>query len=231
MLSMIAYHTVWDLVYLYGMDWRWYRSEAAFFWQQSICWTFILLSGFCWSFSKNPLKQGLIVSGGGIIVSIVTMVFSYESRIIFGVLTLIGAAALFLIPLKRYFEKIPAAIGVCLMFLLFAVTYGVNNGFLGFFKVELVKLPEVLYGNMFSTFWGFTEKYFFSADYFSVVPWVFLYFTGYFLCWLWRMKKLPDAKCLDRKIPILTKIGKKSLIVYMLHQPIIYILLELTFDS
>ena len=231
MLSMIAYHAVWDLVYLYGMDWGWYRSEAAFFWQQSICWTFILLSGFCWSFSKNPLKQGVIVSGGGIIVSIVTLVFSYESRIIFGVLTLIGAAALFLIPLKRYFEKIPAAIGACLMFLLFAVTYGVNEGFLGFFKVELVKLPEILYGNMFSTFWGFAEKYFFSADYFSVFPWVFLYFTGYFLCRLWRMKKLPDAKCLDRKFPILTKIGKKSLIVYMLHQPIIYILLELTFGS
>ena len=231
MLSMIAYHAVWDLVYLYGMDWGWYRSEAAFFWQQSICWTFILLSGFCWSFSKNPLKQGLIVSGGGIIVSIITMVFSYESRIIFGVLTLIGAAALFLIPLKRYFEKIPASLGAVMMFFLFAVTYGVNNGFLGFFKVELVKLPEVLYGNMFSTFWGFTEKYFFSADYFAVFPWVFLYFTGYFLYRLWRMKKLPDAKCLDRNILFLTKIGKKSLIVYMLHQPIIYILLELTFGS
>ena len=65
MISMMIFHAVWDLVYLYGMDWEWYRSDMAFVWQQSICWTFILLSGFCWSFSKNPLKQGLIVSAGG----------------------------------------------------------------------------------------------------------------------------------------------------------------------
>ena len=231
MISMIIYHAVWDLVYLYGMDWSWYRSEAAFFWQQSICWTFILLSGFCWSFSKNPSKQGLIVSGAGMIVSAVTLVFSYESRILFGVLTLIGAAALCLIPLKRVFDRIPAAIGALVMFLLFAVTYHINDGTLGFFRVEMIELPEVLYGNLFATFLGFTEKYFFSADYFSVFPWVFLYFTGYFLYKLWSMKKLPDAKCLDKNIPFLTKIGKKSLIVYMLHQPIIYILLELTFGS
>lgn len=117
------------------------------------------------------------------------------------------------------------------MFLLFAVTYGINDGILGFFRIELVRLPEVFYGNLFATFLGFTEKYFFSADYFSVFPWVFLYFTGYFLYRLWSAKKLPDAKCLDRNMPVLTKIGKKSLIVYMLHQPILYILLELTFGS
>ena len=80
MISMIIFHAVWDLVYLYGMDWAWYRSDMAFVWQQSICWTFILLSGFCWSFSRNPLKQGLMVSAGGLIVTAVTLLFSYDSR-------------------------------------------------------------------------------------------------------------------------------------------------------
>ena len=44
LLSMIAYHACWDMVYLFGADWGWYRSAAAYVWQQSICWTFILLS-------------------------------------------------------------------------------------------------------------------------------------------------------------------------------------------
>ena len=121
--------------------------------------------------------------------------------------------------------------GALLMFILFAVTYNINYGTLGFFKTELLELPETLYGNLIATFLGFTEKQFFSADYFSIFPWTFLYFTGYFLSGLWRAKKLPDAKCLDKNIPFLTKIGKKSLIVYMLHQPILYILLELTLGS
>ena len=231
MISMIIYHGVWDLVYLYGMDWGWYRSDLAFVWQQSICWTFILLSGFCWSFSKNPLKQGLIVSGAGIVVSIVTMIFSYESRIIFGVLSLIGTSALLMILLKKYCEKLPATGGFALMFFFFAMTYGINDGYLGLFGVKILKLPEVLYANLFTTFLGFSEKYFFSADYFSLFPWVFLYFAGYFLYRLWKEEKIQGANCMNRKILVLTWLGKKSLIVYMLHQPILYVLLELTFGS
>lgn len=221
-ISMVIYHAVWDLVYLYGMNWNWYRGEAAFLWQQSICWTFILLSGFCWSFSKNPLKQGLLVSGAGLLVMVVTLVASYESRIVFGVLTFIGASALILVPLRKWFEKIPAWAGVMLMFLLFAIFYGINDGGIGIFKLQLLEVPEVFYRNLFTTFWGFTEKNFFSTDYFSLLPWAFLYFVGYFLYRLWKEEKIPNVRCLNRKIPLLTILGKKSLMIYLLHQPLLY---------
>lgn len=42
LVSMMAYHACWDLVYLYRLDWGWYRSFWAGIWQQSICCTFIL---------------------------------------------------------------------------------------------------------------------------------------------------------------------------------------------
>ncbi len=229
MISMIIFHAVWDLVYLYGMDWDWYRSDMAFLWQQSICWTFILLSGFCWSFSKNPLKQGLIVSAGGLIVTAVTLIFSYDSRVIFGVLNLIGASALLMIPLKEWFEKIPAGAGFLIMFLLFGFTYGINDRHLGFFGLELIELPWDLYKNLFTTFLGFPEIWFYSSDYFSILPWSFLYFAGYFLHRLWREEKIPGANCLNRKLPVLTWLGKNSLIIYMLHQPVIYGILEFLF--
>ena len=231
MISMIIFHAVWDLVYLYGMDWEWYRSDMAFVWQQSICWTFILLSGFCWSFSKNPLKQGLIVSAGGLIVTVVTLIFSYDSRVIFGVLNLIGASALLMIPLKKWFEKMPAVAGFFAMFLLFGFTYGINDRHLGFFGLELIELPWDLYKNLFTAFWGFPEIWFYSSDYFSLLPWVFLYFAGYFLYRMWKEEKIPGANCMDRKLPVLTWLGKHSLIIYMLHQPIIFGLLEIIFNS
>ena len=47
LINMIAYHAIWDLVYLYGFQWDWYQSEIGYIWQQGICWTFIFLSGFC----------------------------------------------------------------------------------------------------------------------------------------------------------------------------------------
>ena len=39
LVSMIVYHACWDLVYLYRLDWDWYRSFWAYAWQQSICCT------------------------------------------------------------------------------------------------------------------------------------------------------------------------------------------------
>jgi len=229
MISMIIFHAVWDLVYLYGMDWNWYRSDMAFVWQQSICWTFILLSGFCWSFSRNPLKQGLMVSAGGLIVTAVTLIFSYDSRVIFGVLNLIGASALLLIPFRKYFDKISAMSGFVLTFLLFGFTYGINNRNLGFFGIELVELPWDLYKNLLTAFIGFPDPWFYSTDYFSLLPWTFLYFAGYFLHRMWEEKGCRWKGCLDKKLPLLTWLGKHSLIIYMLHQPIIYGILEILF--
>ena len=211
------------------MDWEWYRSDLSFLWQQSICWTFILLSGFCWNFSSNPLKQGIIVSVGGLIVTVVTLIFSYESRVIFGVLNLIGVSILLLIPLKRYFDKIPAFTGMVLTFLLFAFTYKINDRTLGLFGVKLIELPGGFYKNLFTAFLGFPKPNFFSTDYFSLFPWCFLYFFGYFLHGMWKQGKVPNAKCLNKEIPILTWLGKHSLIIYLIHQPIIYGILEILF--
>ena len=45
LISMILYHAVWDIVYIAKVDWDWFKSDGAYIWQQSICWTFILLSG------------------------------------------------------------------------------------------------------------------------------------------------------------------------------------------
>ena len=91
MINMIAYHGLWDLVYLFGVQADWYKGPGAYLWQQFICWTFILLSGFCCSFSRNHLRRGLLVFGGGGVISLVTCVLMPGSRILFGVLTCIGS--------------------------------------------------------------------------------------------------------------------------------------------
>ena len=58
LVSMMAYHACWDLVYIFGMDWDWYGSFGAYLWQQSICWTFILLSGYCVQLGRHRLRRG-----------------------------------------------------------------------------------------------------------------------------------------------------------------------------
>lgn len=84
LLSMIGYHACWDLIFLFGMSAAWYTGWQGHLWQQSICWVFILLSGFCLPLGHRPLRRGLIVSGAGVLVTAVTLLFMPEDRVVFG---------------------------------------------------------------------------------------------------------------------------------------------------
>ena len=70
LVSMMAYHACWDLVYLRGLPWAWYNGFWAYIWQQSICCTFILLSGYCCQASRHPIRRGAISFFGGAAVSL-----------------------------------------------------------------------------------------------------------------------------------------------------------------
>ena len=87
LISMMLYHGMWDLVYLFGVSAPWYGSWQGELWQQSICWVFILLSGFCVPLGHRTLKRGAQVFAAGALVTVVTLVFMPEDRVVFGVLT------------------------------------------------------------------------------------------------------------------------------------------------
>ncbi|MCD7837730.1 MAG: DUF1624 domain-containing protein, partial [Clostridiales bacterium] len=86
-------------------------------------------------------------------------------------------------------------------------------------------LPRALYQNLATAFFGFPPAGFYSADYFPLLPWFFLFCAGYFAHRLWwdRWKELP---LLRRGVPGLSWLGRHSLVGYLLHQPVLYGLLE-----
>lgn len=222
LLHMIAFHGMWNLVYLFGVEAPWYQAAPGYVWQQFICWSFILLSGFCWSMSRNHLKRGALVFGGGAVVSLVTCTLMPESRILFGVLTCIGSCMLLMIPLEKLASKIPSGIGAAGSFLLFMLLRNCNDGALGFEKWVLFPLPDWLYRNNLTAFLGFPQKSFFSTDYFSLLPWFFLFVTGYFLFRITTAKGWNEKLFARGQFPLLNWIGRNSLLVYLLHQPVLY---------
>lgn len=229
-LSMVLYHGMWDLVYMYGYEVQWYQETAGYIWQQSICWSFILLSGFCWSFGRRKYRHAGLVFGGGLLVTLVTCVFLPEDRVIFGVLTLLGTAAFIMTLLHPVFSRCRPVPGFMVSVLLFVVTRNVNRGFLGFEGWHLLRLPEVWYQNFVTTFLGFPSENFYSTDYFSLIPWLFLYLSGYFLyrCVAKRHEPGKLLSYLEKgRIPPLRWIGQHSLLLYLLHQPVIFVLLQL----
>ncbi|MBR1554274.1 MAG: DUF1624 domain-containing protein [Oscillospiraceae bacterium] len=225
-INMVLFHAVWDLVYIFGMKWNWYHGQDAYLWQQGICWSFILLSGFCSGMSRHLLRRGLTVFGLGAGITLITALFMPENLILFGVLTLIGSCMLLMAGCRKFLQKIPAMLGIFVNFILFAFTKHVNSQFLGIFSHELFSLPSGLYRNYLTAYLGFPQKGFYSTDYFSLIPWLFLFLTGFFIY------QASGQKILNIKwkgISFLNFIGRHALEIYALHQPVIYGILWICF--
>ena len=165
LINMILYHALWDVVYIFGVDIDWYYKTPGNMWQQFICHTFIFLSGFCFCLGKRKLKRALTVFGASVVISVITILFMPEARILFGVLCLIGSSMLILIPLEKALKKINPYIGFCVFIAVFILTKNIPDKYWDF-------------GNLFTAYLGFPGIEFWSVDYFPVIPWLFLYISG-----------------------------------------------------
>lgn len=179
LVSMMLYHACWDMMFLFGIWMDWYIGWPGRLWQQSICWVFILLSGFCVPLGHRTLKRGAQVFAAGALVTVVTLVFMPEDRVVFGVLTFLGSAMLLTGVLEPLLKKIPPAAGLAVSAVLFALTYHLDERWLGFGGLRLA-LPDAWYANYFTAFFGFLPFDFYSTDYFALLPWLFLFWAGYF---------------------------------------------------
>lgn len=228
LLNMIAYHTAWDLVYLYQVNWNWYKSEGVYVWQQGICWTFIFLSGFCWPLGSHAWKRGIIVFLGGAVITLATLTAMPQNRVVFGVLTLTGSCMLLMKLLDRWLKRLPAIAGAVVSGALFFLTKNVNEGYFGFEKWNFARVPDVLYHDLFTTYLGFPHKGFYSTDYFSLLPWFFLFAAGYFTFQFLHKKR--TMRSLEKSVlrPV-EWLGRHSFEIYMVHQPVIYVVLEVLF--
>lgn len=223
LVNMVLYHGLWDRVYLVSRP-AWYSEGWAHLWQQGICYSFILLSGFCWSFGRRHIRHALVNLGCGALITLVTLAAVPEAPIWWGVLYLLGASALLLVPLSRFLERIPPWAGLVVSALLFTLTRWAQLGWIGIRGLGTLPLPRVLYANHVTAALGFPGPGFLSVDYFPVIPWFFLFVWGYFLYRAGedRWQELPAMGC---SVPGLDWLGRHSLAVYLLHQPVLYLLI------
>lgn len=222
MVSMVLYHFCYDLFVVEGLLPDWPFLPAAHIWQQSICCTFILLAGFCWQWGqKHNLRRGLLLNACGLLITGITWLIMPQQIILFGVLNFIGCAILLTIPAHSLLRHIPPVLGTVLALLLFAATKQASQGTVGLFSLQ-IRVPAGLYTPLLTPV-GFPAAGFWSSDFFPLVPWLFLFWAGYFLNRIFAGQAQPQ-KWAQTEIPALSRLGRYSLIVYMLHQPVCFAL-------
>lgn len=219
-LGMILYHTLFDVVMMFGLDYESQLMQAVNVVRDFGACCFIFLSGMCFHFGKHHLRRSLLISACGLLVTGVTYIVMPETPILFGILTFMGTAGLLMIPLSKVFSKIPPVMGAAVSFFAFLLFFGVNYAYIGYYDIVICTLPHTLYLNLFTAFLGFPYEGFASSDYYALLPWIFMYFCGYF-SWKLFSKSEKILKFLDFRIPFLEKTGKWSLWIYIGHQPVV----------
>lgn len=191
---------------------------------------FIVICGISSCFSHSNVLRGLKLAGVALLITVVTafimpwMGFD-GTQIWFGVLHMLSLCILLYAPLAKPLSKIPPQIGILVSLILYVFTRFIDEGIFGIPYVDAmnIHLPQELYdcGWLFPL--GFHNGQFFSADYFPLLPWSFLFLAGTFAGgWLSRAS-LPEAVCRVHIRP-LAFMGRHALIIYVLHQPIIFAL-------
>jgi len=222
-LVMVIFHLWWDLDY-YGVlplnqqVWQFNKLVPALF---------LLLVGTClvvsanknqhknaqerWNYEKHLILRGLKIFSLGMVLTTVSMLVIPGRPVMFGVLHCIGLSIIISVPFLRLRLKIYNAL------------FGVLIIFSGFVMSAFV----VQYPTFFHLAVGFhqAEVWKYTVDYFPLVPWFGVCLLGIALGDLLykdnkRRFRLPDLSKY-KPVTVFTWLGKHSLAIYLVHQPVI----------
>lgn len=222
-ICMIIHHAFLDVGDVLGLEWG-YKVFNALCTVQPIFWAiFIIISGICSRLSRNTAKRGALVLGCALAITVVTAIimplFSFVgAEIYFGILHCLGICMIITGISMPLIKKINYKTGMAVCAVIFLITYGVEVRELFF---GLIELPESLYTTNWAMAFGFHNNDFYSADYFPLIPWLFLFLFGAFAGEYVIKGNLPEW-AYKNHVKIFSAVGKHSLWIYLAHQPVIY---------
>ena len=225
--GVVVYHFLYDIYYVYGYDVHWAEQLYTRIWQEGTCFLFIALAGFAAHLGKKSLwRRGLEMNLLGCLITLLTLIFLPSQAIWFGILNFMGCAAWFLGLCRKYFAKAASSCGMFVALFVFFTCRSLPNGLWGLEGVFLVDVPQNFYVYQWLAPLGFPHADFTSSDYFPLLPWLGAYIFGYYLySFLQKHNLLGDW--LTFKLPLFSVLGRKSLAIYLVHQPICLGLLAL----
>ncbi len=210
-ILVVFYHAMYNLSSIFGIEVWLFNSAIMDFLQVFFVMCLAVISGVSSSLTRSNAKRGIKTLAAGLVVTAVTYFAMPDQLIVFGILHFFGVSMLLYAAVEGFFEKIPMIPGAVVSFLLFVVA------FLAFpINIE----TENLFVKYFLGILGF-ETGLRSADYYPIIPWVFIFLTGCFLGRPFKNGTAPKFFSLN-PVRFLSFAGRHTLLVYLIHQPIIY---------
>lgn len=229
MILVIMYHILYDLKFIYGKDIPSFLTPGNHgfeIFHTGFLWVLFAVSGICAGYSRNSLKRGalLYILGWGITAA--TSIFMPSELIVFGVISCFGACMVITALIKPFLDKIPWQGLLAFALVMWIVFRNFHRGsiWLIFTEINIPRLTGLDY--LYPI--GIRSDTFRSADYFPIIPYYFMFLAGNALYRPISEHKLPGWFYRIRSGAV-GFIGRHSLIIYAVHQPLLLILFELVF--
>ena len=206
---MVLHHFLYDLCEFLGAPWWLFTNPVFDVLHYFFAGLFIFLSGISSDFSRSNLKRGAKAMALALGITLVT--YFMDMTIVFGVLHLLGVCMMLYPVYKKLPTQALATVGVVLV-----VT--------GYLISGTVVEAKFLFP------FGFVYEGFTSSDFFPILPHLGWYMLGTVLgrtVYADKKTRLPGTFRESVIARFFCWCGRQSLFIYLLHQPIVYGLLEL----
>ncbi len=216
-IMMILFHLLYDLNYFGGYNLNIHSGFWLYFGRATAT-IFILLVGISLTISyprakkkqkkrlyRKYLNRGLRIFAWGLVISLATWLFLRAGFVVFGVLHLIGISIILAYPfLKlRLWNLLPGVLFISLGLYLKKYTFGFS---------WLIWL-------------GLKPGQFYTIDYFPILPWFGVVLIGLFFGYILYPNCTRRVNLCDLSnfavIRSLCLFGRHSLLIYLIHQPIL----------
>lgn len=201
---MVLWHGLYDLALFGRLDMAVMESAAAGAAAFFCAGGFILISGICARLSRENLRRGFFVFCVGLLLSLVMALM--KMTVAFGILQFFGAAMIVYSLLRERIDHWTGA--------------GFPAACLALFVLSRIFTESVTVGCKWLYPLGLRAEGFYSADYYPLFPWLFLFLFGTWLGGIVERER--ERPIFSRSFPAwLTFAGRHSLLIYLLHQPLI----------
>ncbi len=208
-ILMVLFHLIVDLKDFYNYDLE-YLSGFWYVEGKVSALLFILLCGVSSTLSKNNTRHGITVFLWSMLLTIITYYYNKNCFILFGILHFLGISLLSVPIIKT-----------------------LPNGWLAF-----ISTISMILGTLFSQRYidnpylfpiGLTTNTFVALDYYPIFPWYGVFLLGIIIGKLIynNKKRLSSRQASPFPIRLITTLGEHSLVIYLVHQPLLLVLLYL----
>lgn len=227
-ICMIFYHGFFTLASIFRLDagyalLKFFQPAEPYF-----AGLFILISGIASQLTHSNLIRGLKLLAVSVLLTLATWgltCLGMEVVIWFGILHMLAVCMLLAAAVNPPLRRLHPAGGLLACALLFAVTLHIRDGYIGFPFWKLT-LPDAVMNSRLLFPLGIVTDDFFSADYFPLFPWMFVFFAGASIG-LWAVRGQFPAFFAKSRLRPLSFVGRHALLIYIVHQPVLFALFSL----